>query len=253
MSFVHGCGSKLNAIEIEELSPASDRCCSLLGMLFLVVICLIWRSRSRLWRLPLFSSMHVTDENSETRLSGSKFDLDYWLKQVDLREAKEAERHRESLSPYLELPTEEPRDNQAATASWIVDAWQHWYLIRFRSRHQLLQQQTDEQLASSERPYRRRQHHFLRRLLHRFLTPPEQRPSFLIEHSSTIIADMCSSVVDNSFLPTPATFDVQPRRVASWPRLKSTQHQCGSSMSAQQMHLARQRLLQRTSKTMDDM
>lgn len=224
-----------------------------LGMLLLVVICLFWRARTRLWRLPWFSSMHMNDVSSSPRLSVSKFDLDYWLKQVDLRETREAERYREVLSPYLELPTEEPRDNQAATASWIVDAWRHWYLINYRSRHQLLRQSTDEQVASTNQPYRRRQYHFLHRLIRRLLTPPEQRPSFLVEHSSTIIADMRSSVVENSFLPTPTTLELQPRRVASWPRLQSAHRRCGSSMGALQMHLARQRLLQRTSKTMDDM
>lgn len=61
-------------------------------MLLLVVLSILWKARSRIWRHKKYSSAITTPTHS-TRLSGGKFDLDYWLKQVDLLEAKEAERN----------------------------------------------------------------------------------------------------------------------------------------------------------------
>ncbi|CAF2742163.1 unnamed protein product [Rotaria sp. Silwood2] len=71
-------------------------------MLLFFVVCLLWKAR--------------------TCLSANKFDLNSWLKQVNLFEGKETERNSGGLSTYLELPTVEPHDNQVATVSWIIDA-----------------------------------------------------------------------------------------------------------------------------------
>jgi hypothetical protein len=182
------------------------------------------------------------------RLSGNKFDLDYWLKQVDLLEAREVERNREWQSPYLELPHEQPRNNQVATASWIVDAWRQWRLIQYRQQHQSLQREINHQTELNPISYQRRRH-TLRRFFRRLLISSHQRPSFLIEYAPSIIADMRPSIVNNNIIPPPDILDVQPRRVASWPRLKSTQHQNGTMMSALQTQNARKRLLERTSRT----
>jgi hypothetical protein len=213
-------------------------------MLLLVVIYVIWKARSRLCRLNQFSSSPINN----SRVSASKFDLDYWLRQVDLIEAKEAERNRECLSPYLELPHEVPRNNQIATASWISDAWRQWRLIQYRQQQQLLIQRPNEHIESNPTPYRRRRY-ILRRLIRRILIPPHQNPSFLIEQTPSLIADMRPSIVNNNLIPPPETLDVQPRRVASWPRLKSTHPQNNTMMSALQTHNARKRLLKRSSKT----
>jgi hypothetical protein len=69
-------------------------------MLVLVIFYLIWKARARL----RCSSRSSSTGSANARVSGAKFDLDYWLKQVDILEAKEAERHRTGQSPYLELP-----------------------------------------------------------------------------------------------------------------------------------------------------
>jgi hypothetical protein len=213
-------------------------------MLLLVVFYLCWKARSRLCRFSRFSSSGIRNSS----LSTTKFDLDYWLKQVDLLEEREAERNRECLSPYLELPHEEPRNNQVATASWIGDAWYQWHLIRYQQQHQLLRQSTSQQSELNPIPYRRRRH-LLRRFIRRVLIPSHQRPNFLIENSPSIIAEMRPSIVNTNFIPPPETLDIQPRRVASWPRLKSTHHQNETVMSALQTHNTRKRLLKRTSRT----
>jgi hypothetical protein len=213
-------------------------------MLLLVVLYLLWKARSRLLRSLRFTSSTI----GNSRISATKFDLDYWLKQVDLLEAREAERIRDGLSPYLELPTEEPRDSQRATASWIDDACREWRLIQYRQQHQLLQQKTSQQDESNPIPYRRRRY-ILRRFIRRFLISPNQRSSFLIEHSPSLIADMRPSIVNNNLIPPPETFDVRPRRVASWPRIKSTHPQNCTMLSALQTQNTRKRLLKRASRT----
>jgi hypothetical protein len=221
--------------------------CFVLGMLLFVVVYILWKARSRLCRSSRFSPGGI----GNARLSATKFDLDYWLKQVDLLDAKEVERTRENLSPYLELPMEEPRDTQAATASWTVDTWRHWRLVQYRQQHQPFQQRSNEQIESDTIPYRRRRFLF-RRFIRRLLTPSHQRPSYLIEHSPSLIADLRPSIVNNNLIPPPDTLNVQPRRVASWPRLKSTHHQTGTMLSALQTQFARKRLLKRTSRTTFD-
>lgn len=213
-------------------------------MLLLVILYLIWKSRDRLCR---FSSSRT----GNSRLSSGKFDLDYWLKQVDLLEAKEAERNRGGQSLYLELPEIEPRDNREATASWIVDAYRHWRLVQYRQAQQAIRQNTNQQAESNPVPYRRRRN-FVRRLIRRFLTPSHQHPTFSMEHSQTLIAGMRPSIVSNHFIPPMITPNLQLRRVSSWPRLKSTHHRTGAPMSALQTHLARKRLLKRTSRTTFD-
>jgi len=216
-------------------------------MLLFGIIYILWKARSRLCRYSRFSSSTI----SNSRRSTNKFDLDYWLKQVDLLEEKEAERTRECLSPYLELPHEEPRNNQIATASWIIDTWSQWRLIQYRQQHQLVRQKPIQQAESKPIPYRRRRRRrILNRFIRRILIPSHQRPSFLIKHSSSIIADMRPSIVNNILIPPPETLDVLPRRVASWPRIKSTHyHQNGTMMSALQTQNARKRLLKRPSRT----
>jgi hypothetical protein len=216
-------------------------------MLIFVVVYVLWKARSQLCRYIRFSSSTI----GNSRLSANQFDLDYWLKQVDLIEEREAERNRECLSPYLELPHEEPRNNQVATASWIGDAWHHWHLIQYRQQHQLLRQSTSQQAELNPIPYRRRRRRrqLLRRFFRRLFIPSHQRPSFLIEHAPSLIAEMRPSIVNTNFIPPPETLDIQPRRVASWPRLKSTHHQNGTVMSALQTHNARKRLLKRASRT----
>jgi hypothetical protein len=210
-------------------------------MLLLVIFYLFWKTRSRLFRSLRFPS------SGNTRLSATKFDLDYWLQQVDLLEAREAERIRDGLSPYLELPNEEPRDSQTATASWIGDARRQWRLIQYRQRHQLLREKPNQQDELTSVPYRRRRY-IVRRFLRRLLSPT-QRPSYLLENSPSLIADMRPSIVNNNLIPPPETLDVQPRRVASWPRIKSTHPQNSSMLSALQTQNTRKRLLKRTSRT----
>ncbi len=216
-----------------------------LGMLVFVVIYVLWKARSRLY---CSTTRLSTNSIGNRHLSSSKFDLDYWLKQVDIIEAKEAERTRECLSPNLELPNEEPRNNQIATASWIGDAWRQWRLIQRQQEHQLLQSKSNEQIESNPIPYRRRRY-LLRRFVRRILIPSHQNSSFFFEHSPSLIADMRPSIVNNNLIPPPETLDVQPRRVASWPRLKSSHPQNNTMMSALQTHNARKRLLKRPSKT----
>ena len=212
-------------------------------MLILVIIYLCWKARSRLCRCPRFSSSDMANPH----LSSNKFDLDYWLKQVDILDAKEAERNRENLSPYLELPVERPRNNELATATWIVDAWRQRRLIQYQEQHRLLQPRASEPVDSNPIVYRRRRH-MLQRFLRRFLVPSHQQPSFLIDYSPSLITDMRPSIVNDSFIPLPTTCDVQPRRVASWPRLKSTDRQTETMMSALRTQNTRKRLLKRTSK-----
>lgn len=213
-------------------------------MLLLVVIYVLWKARARLCRSSGLPSSPVRNSHPAT----SKFDLDYWLKQVDILEAKEAERNRECLSPYLELPHEQPRNNRVATASWIGDAWRQWRLIQYRQQHTLLRTAANEQSESNPVPYRRRRL-FFRRLVRRLLLPKQQTPSFLIEQSPSIMAEMRASVVNDNLIPPPEILDVQPRRVASWPRVKFTDPRSDTMLSALQTHNARARLLKRTSKT----
>jgi len=223
------------------------------GMLLLVVVSLLWKARSHLCHYLKSSTTRSATTTTTTQLhnshsSGAKFDLDYWLKQVDLLEAKEAERNRECLSPYLELPHEQPRDSQRATASWIVDAWRHWRLIQYRQQHQLLRQRTSEQTELTLVPYRRRRQ-LIRRFFRRVLLPSHQHPAYLIEQSPSLIAEMRPSIVNNELIPAAETLDVQPRRVASWPRVKAAQQDNGTMLSALQTHNTRKRLLNRASKT----
>ena len=216
-------------------------------MLVLVIVYLMWKARARLCRAPRSSSASV----GNTRPSTTKFDLDYWLKQVDILEAKEAERNRGGQSLYLELPHQEPRDNRQATATWISDAYRQWRLLQFRRQQQLFRGST-HQPAESEPPvpYRRRRN-VLRRFFRRYLSSSRQSPSFLMEHSSSLIAGMRPSIVSNNFIPPATSFasNLQARRTNSWPRLKSSHYQTGAPMSALQTHLARKRLLKRTSRT----
>ena len=213
-------------------------------MLLIVIIYVLWKARSRICRSKQLTS---TTSVNNPHLSSSKFDLDYWLKQVDLLEAKEAERNRECLSPFLELPHEAPRNNQVATASWIGETWRQWRLVQYREQHRLMQK-PNEHIESNPVPYRRRRF-LLRRLIRRILMPPHPNPSLFIDQSSTLIADLRPSIVNNNLVPPPETLDVQPRRVASWPRLKSAHPQSSAMMSALQTHNARKRLLKRSSKT----
>jgi hypothetical protein len=209
-------------------------------MLFLVIIYLLWKARARFYRSG-------PPGIGNSRRSTSKFDLDYWLKQVDLLEAKEAERNRGGQSLYLELPKLEARNNQQATASWIVDTYRHWRLLQYRQQQQFLRENENQQSETNPLPYRRRRN-LLRRFTRR-LTSSHRRPSYLMEHSPSLIAGMRPSIVSNDFIPPSLIPHFQPRRASSWPRLKSNHHQTGASMSALEIHLARSRLLKRTSRT----
>lgn len=215
-------------------------------MLLLAILYLIWKARARLCHSIRSSSVGL---GTNPRLS--KFDLDYWLKQVDLLEAKEVERNRGGQSLYLELPKIEARDNREATASWIVDAYRHWRLRQYRQQQQLFRPNENRQSETNPVPYRRRRY-FLRRLIRRFFTSSGQRSSFLTEQPPSLLTGMRPSVVSNNFIPLPLTSNLQLRRASSWPRLKSNNHQAGASMSALQTHLARKRLLKRTSRTTFD-
>lgn len=213
-------------------------------MLLCFIVYLVWKARARICRFSSSSPSHI----GNTSLSSSKFDLDYWLKQVDLLEAKEAERIRGGVLPYLELPTEEPRDTQQATASWIADARRQWRIIQYRQQHRIIDQTTNQQTETNQIPYRRRRH-ILRRCIRRLLIPPHQTPSFLDEHLSSLIADLRPSIVNNNLIIPLDVVDIPPRRVASWPRLKSIQHQDGALVSAAQTRNARKRLLLQRSRT----
>ncbi|UJR21709.1 hypothetical protein I4U23_024786 [Adineta vaga] len=213
-------------------------------MLLLAVLYLCWKARSRLCRALRLSSSDI----SNPHLASNKFDLDYWLKQVDILEAREAERNRENLSPYLELPVEKPRNNELATATWIMDAWRQRRLIQYQQQHHLLQSRTSEPAESNLLVYRRRRR-MLQRFLRRFLVSSHQRPSFLISYSPSFIADMRPSIVHDSLILPTETMDIPPRRVASWPRLNSTHHQNETMMSALRTQNARKRLLKRPSRT----
>lgn len=210
-------------------------------MLLLVILYLIWKARAR-----LCSSLSSGAGNS--RLSTAKFDLDYWLKQVDLLEAKEAERNRGGQSLYLELPNIEPRDSREATAVWIVDAYRHWRLIQYRQQQEMLRRSTIQQTDADPVPYRRRRHYF-RRLMRRFFTSSRYNPSVLLEHSPSFITGMRPSIENNNFISPLLVPHLKIRRTNSWPRVKSNHHQIGAPMSALQTHLARKRLLKRTSRT----
>lgn len=220
-----------------------------LGMLALVIFYLIWKARGRLCRSARSSSAGL----GNPRLSTVKFDLDYWLKQVDLLEAKEAERNRGGQSLYLELPKTEARDNREATATWIVDAYRHWRLIRYRQQQHLLRPNDNPSTTEPiSVPYRRRRYLF-RRFVRRFFNSSRQNPSFLMEQSQSLIAGVRPSIVSNHFIPPILTSTVAPRRTSSWPRLKSTHPPTGIPMSALQTQLARKRLLRRASGTTFEM
>ena len=210
-------------------------------MLGLVICFIIWRTRVRPWCLSMFPILHRKRSNNPDHFSESTFDLDYWLKQVDILEAKEAERYRECVSPYLELPREEPRDNRAATASWIVDAWYHWHWIHSAKRQEVPEDEPNRNVTYQSR----RRYHFFRRLYRRLLIPSEQlAPPVLLDHSSSIMGDLCSHVAESTTLPANSTLNVlqPPRRIASWPHLPLTQTFAGSPRSALQIQLARQKL-----------
>ncbi|CAF3578604.1 unnamed protein product [Rotaria sp. Silwood1] len=66
-------------------------------MLLFVIIYLIRKACAHLCRSSSLSKLDI----SNPCLSTNKFDLDYWLKQVDLLEGKEIEHNRGGLSPYL--------------------------------------------------------------------------------------------------------------------------------------------------------
>ena len=220
-------------------------------MLLLVILYLIWKSRARLCRSTTTRASSA-GLGANPRVSTAQFDLDYWLKQVDLLEAKEAERHRGGQSLYLELPKTEARDNREATASWIVDAYRHWRLRQYRQQ-QLFRENTNPPSEMNPLPYRQRRRNLLRRLFRRFFTSSRQRSAFFDEQPSSLIAGMRPSIVSNYFIPPPSSSSFQPRRTSSWPRLKSNHHQTGTPMSALQTHLARKRLLKRASRTTFDM
>lgn len=214
-------------------------------MLVLVILYLLWKARSRLCRSVSTGVRHP-------RLSVAKFDLDYWLKQVDILEAKEAERNRGGQSLYLELPNADARNSREATESWIVDAYRQWRLIQYRQRQPVLREDTAEQTAEPNAvPYRRRRY-LLRRFFRRLLAPSRQDAQYLNEHSQALLAGMRPSIVSNSFIPPPLTPNLQLRRASSWPRLKANHHPTGAPLSALQTHLARKRLLKRTSRTTFD-
>ena len=217
-------------------------------MLVLVIFYLIWKARTRLCRPTRSSSGSI----SHTRASATKFDLDYWLKQVDLLEAKEVERNRGGQSLYLELPNQTPRDNRQATATWIADAYRHWRLVEYRRQQQLFENSNDEQHEFHPvQPYRRRRN-LMRRFFRRYLTSSSssrRRPSFLTEHSTSLLTGMRPSIVSNQFVPSPLIASIPIRRTNSWPRLKSSNYRTGAPLSALQTHLARKRLLKRTSRT----
>ena len=212
-------------------------------MLLCVVFYLLWKARKGL----RFSRLSKSDIDNLC-VSTNKFDLDYWLKQVDLFEAKKAERNRGEALPYLELPTEEPRDTQAATASWIVDAWHQWCLIQYRQQHRHLQYRTSEQLESNSISYRN-QHNLLPQFLRRLLVPSQQRLSLLNEHLSSLIASFRSNIPNNNMAPLRKISGIQLRRATSWPRLQSTHHpQSDTMMDASQVRYSRKCLLKRESR-----
>ncbi|CAF2349189.1 unnamed protein product [Rotaria sp. Silwood2] len=213
-------------------------------MLLLVILYLLWKARARLCRS---SSAGV----GNPRLSATKFDLDYWLKQVDLLEAKELERNRGGQTLYLELPKIEPRNNQEATELWITDAYRQWRLIQYRQQQQLFRKNINQQSETNPTPYRRRRN-LIRRFIRRLFKSNRQHPSFLLEHTQSLINDMRPSIVSNNFIPPSFTPNLPIRRTCSWPRLKSNRQQLGAPMSALQTHLARKRLLKRTSRTTFD-
>ena len=222
-------------------------------MLVLVIFYLLWKARGRLCRPTRSASGSL----SHTRASATKFDLDYWLKQVDILEAKEAERNRGGQSLYLELPNQPPRDNRQATATWIADAYRHWRLLEYRRQQQLFHDSTNEHNDNSNpvQPYRRRRY-WMRRIFRRYFTSSSssrnRRPSFVTEHSTALLTGMRPSIVSNQFIPPAAISTVPMRRTNSWPRLKSSNYQTGAPSSALQTHLARKRLLKRTSRTTFD-
>lgn len=214
-------------------------------MLILVIIYLLWKARARLCR-PHRSS---TGTMNNGRLSATKFDLDYWLKQVDLLEAKEAERHRGGQTLYLELPKQEPRDSRQATASWIVDAYRQWRLLQYRRQEHLFRSSTGpSQSESSPKPYRRRRH-LMRRFFRRYFSSSRHNHSLFAEHTSSLFAGMRPSIVSNTINVSPLLMaDVPLRRANSWPHIRTSRHSAGASMSALQTHLARNRLLKRHSR-----
>ncbi|CAF0794117.1 unnamed protein product [Didymodactylos carnosus] len=84
------------------------------GMLILVIIYLLWKQRGKC--------------RSRTNQE-KKFDLDYWLKQVDLIQQKETQNYTKDI--FLQLPTDKPRDTYEATATWILDTYKQWRLAQY--------------------------------------------------------------------------------------------------------------------------
>lgn len=210
-----------------------------LGMLFLMIVVIVLKSRARHCRCSFISRLRKNHNSNHPSKSTPSFDLDYWLKQVELREAKEAERLREVASPHLELPKEEPRDTQQATASWIVDAWQHWYLVHHEPRHSIHPTNNSTALTC---PSRRRPYLFFHRLFRRLFTSSKHR-------SPLILTDIYANVLDQDSIRASTMYDLQPRRVASWPCMQATSHSVHGTISALRIKQARQDLLQRTSKS----
>lgn len=215
-------------------------------MLAFFVLYLLWKASRRLCCCSPSSSSTKSEDNN-SHLPSTKFDLDYWLKQVDLREAREAECNREELLPYLQLPTEEPRNNEAATASWIADACRQWYFIQYRQQLQVLRHTTTQLATSDPHPYPRRRY-MLRRFFRRLLIRSNKNILNIDPNSSILITDLRSSIVNMNLVPPPEALGLQPRRVASWPRLKSHNDQNGATISGLQARIARKRLLKQLKK-----
>lgn len=208
-------------------------------MLFLVIIVILWKSRSRRCRFSFFAPIQKNRTINYPRLSATSFDLDYWLKQVELREARDAARLRTAVSPYLELPKEEPRDNHQATASWINDTWRHWYLVHYQPRFTIHQsaQPTNPTCSRRSRPYFVF-HRFFRRLFN------------AVNHPQTsMLAGVYADVLDHDLPPAATVYDLQSRRVASWPCVQAMSHPPNGAASALQLERARQLLLQRISRS----
>ncbi|CAF0837316.1 unnamed protein product [Didymodactylos carnosus] len=100
------------------------------GMLILVIFYLLWKQRGKC----------RPGESQE-----KKFDLDYWLKQVDLMQQKETQNYTKDI--FLQLPTDEPRDTHEATASWILDTYKQWRLTQYHRYNSLTTRSIREPLT----------------------------------------------------------------------------------------------------------